>query len=613
MRLLLLSLLSFSLTALSAQTVLALQDYDTPSTFDSYVLSTPDCTNGGDSWTSTAVNANPDGLSNVSVGSGEIFFIRDLDGDCGSSAGETITFTHDVTGETDVRFTFDYDIVGLDGGDVASYTLTVDGSELDAADIVTGGTGGVSGSGTITLMIPDGSGTVILEIFADQNGGSDYLGFDNFQLASFAGVCGVTLDFASAEYTCDANTAAADGVTVNIPYTGVEAGVTLTSVPALTNTGDDPATVSDGTITFALTEGITYDISYTSAVCGTVGPETIGVAADFCEPLTIFINEFLADPDSDVNGDGAFDASDDEFVELFNTSTDPVDIGGWTIADGNSVRHVFPAGTMIDPEGFITVFGGGTVNKVTSSTASSGALGLNNGGDVITLANASGTVMDEVSYSGSTNDVSEALSPDGNKAGGFVDHTAIDDNPVNYSPDASNQGLLLPIDLLSLSAAAMDKSVQVKWSTATESENDFFAVERSLDGQTFSEIGRVASEGTTTEVSNYSFMDENPANGTSYYRLRQVDLGGSQAIYGPVAVSLTGLSVTAYPNPAAQELFLAGLKENTTATVLDISGRVLQIAKISGNSLNVSQLQAGTYLLRLESETGTETLRFVRK
>lgn len=181
-----------------------------------------------------------------------------------------------------------------------------------------------------------------------------------------------------------------------------------------------------------------------------------------------------------------------------------------------------------------------------------------------------------------------------------------DNLPVNLS-------VLLPVSLSNLSASLTDKSVLVKWSTATESENDFFAVERSLDGQTFSEIGRVASEGTTTEVSNYSFMDENPANGTSYYRLRQVDLGGTQAIYGPVAVSLTGLSVTAYPNPASQELFLAGLKENTTATVLDINGRVLQTAQVSGNSLNVSQLKTGTYLLRLESETGTETLRFVRK
>lgn len=178
---------------------------------------------------------------------------------------------------------------------------------------------------------------------------------------------------------------------------------------------------------------------------------------------------------------------------------------------------------------------------------------------------------------------------------------------------ADNLSVLLPVSLTTLHASAMDKSVLVKWSTATESENNFFAVERSLDGQTFSEIGRVASAGTTTEVSNYDFMDESPANGTSYYRLRQVDLGGSQAVYGPVAVTLTGLSVTAYPNPATQELFLAGLKENTTATVLDISGRVLQTAIVAGNSINVSQLTSGTYLLRLESETGTETLRFVRK
>jgi len=107
------------------------------------------------------------------------------------------------------------------------------------------------------------------------------------------------------------------------------------------------------------------------------------------------INEIHADPASggagDANGDGVRHFSDDEFIEIVNVSGGDADISGWTLADGFSVRHTFPAGSIVADGCSIVVFGGGTptgafgISQV--QTASSGALGLNNGGDSVTLNN----------------------------------------------------------------------------------------------------------------------------------------------------------------------------------------------------------------------------------
>jgi len=133
------------------------------------------------------------------------------------------------------------------------------------------------------------------------------------------------------------------------------------------------------------------------------------------------INEFLADPATDLtgdaNGDGVRDSGDDEFVEIVNDTGSSQDISGFTITDGFGLRHTFPAGTTIANGEAIVVFGGGTptgdFGGATVQTASTGALGLNNGGDTITFASAASVVQAEVSYGGEGgSDESLTLDPD---------------------------------------------------------------------------------------------------------------------------------------------------------------------------------------------------------
>ncbi len=110
-------------------------------------------------------------------------------------------------------------------------------------------------------------------------------------------------------------------------------------------------------------------------------------------PAAWIINEIHADPHptaGDANGDGIVDTSQDEFVEIINNSGAAADMSGWTLSDGIGVKHTFPAGTILPNQCAIVVFAGGaptgSFGGAPAQTASSGQLGLNNGGDTLTLS-----------------------------------------------------------------------------------------------------------------------------------------------------------------------------------------------------------------------------------
>ena len=148
-------------------------------------------------------------------------------------------------------------------------------------------------------------------------------------------------------------------------------------------------------------------------------------------PSPWVINEIHADPASgtpgDANGDGVRDFSDDEFVEIVNRTGDDVDISGWTLADGFTVRHTFPANTIVFDGCSVVVFGGGVPTGDFGSSvvqeASSGAVGLNNGGDDITLNDGTSDVS-TASYGSAANDnQSITLDPDATGTLPYVKHS----------------------------------------------------------------------------------------------------------------------------------------------------------------------------------------------
>ncbi|WP_298365012.1 lamin tail domain-containing protein [uncultured Lutibacter sp.] len=166
---------------------------------------------------------------------------------------------------------------------------------------------------------------------------------------------------------------------------------------------------------------------------------------------TIIINEIFADPagdlSGDANGDGIRNASEDEFIEIYNSGITSIDLENYTLSDLVGLKHVFPSGTILPANSFITVFGGGTPTGINGlfQIASTGTLGLNNGGDAVTLKDASDTTISSIAFGTEVgDDQSIGRSPD--FTGSFVKHSTIPGNGgVLFSPGDKNDGSTLSV------------------------------------------------------------------------------------------------------------------------------------------------------------------------
>lgn len=151
---------------------------------------------------------------------------------------------------------------------------------------------------------------------------------------------------------------------------------------------------------------------------------------------SLIITEILADPpaglEGDANNDGVRSSSADEFVEIFNSGSQVVTLDGWSLSDATTTRHTFIS-TIIDPNQYIVIFGGGSPNigATKTYTASTGSLSLNNSSDSVSLFSNQGVLVDAVSYGSiAGHDQSIVRSPGGN--GEFVLHTDV--FPGAFSP-----------------------------------------------------------------------------------------------------------------------------------------------------------------------------------
>lgn len=89
----------------------------------------------------------------------------------------------------------------------------------------------------------------------------------------------------------------------------------------------------------------------------------------------------------------------------------------------------------------------------------------------------------------------------------------------------------LPVALINFNVIPEKDRVNIKWTTASEKNNDFFTIERSEDGNIFEQIDRIYGAGNSSSTLNYSFNDNNPLTGISYYRLKQTDYNGKSEYF----------------------------------------------------------------------------------
>lgn len=183
----------------------------------------------------------------------------------------------------------------------------------------------------------------------------------------------------------------------------------------------------------------------------------------------------------------------------------------------------------------------------------------------------------------------------------------------------------LPVTLSDFKASVANKGIQLDWATETEQDNDYFAVEHSLNGADFKTLEIINGGGDSEKRTAYTYTHTTPVNGNNYYRLRMVDMDGRTKNSHVVVerFSRTFGGVTAFPNPAYTETSIrltASADESATVEVYDLSGRLIHTDAIrlgEGDNLidiNCSGWIPNHYFIRISGEEfGEELIRVVKK
>lgn len=189
----------------------------------------------------------------------------------------------------------------------------------------------------------------------------------------------------------------------------------------------------------------------------------------------------------------------------------------------------------------------------------------------------------------------------------------------------------LPVELVSFTAEASEEIVLLTWSTATETNNYGFELQRRVftDGgrelQPFAPVGFVPGHGSTLTAQHYEFVDALPAGFCAagsmlVYRLRQIDMDGRSEFSPERELRIASASthaLSAYPNPFTRELTVAGAVAGARARLVDACGRTLWtsgglLPQAGAWRIPAESLRAGMYFVLVESAEATSVIPVLR-
>ncbi|MBK9672218.1 MAG: T9SS type A sorting domain-containing protein [Bacteroidetes bacterium] len=183
----------------------------------------------------------------------------------------------------------------------------------------------------------------------------------------------------------------------------------------------------------------------------------------------------------------------------------------------------------------------------------------------------------------------------------------------------------LPVQYLNFSGIAAEASNLLSWSTASESNNAGFEIERSVSGFDWEKIAFVKGAGNSSETKRYNFSDIQPSSNTCYYRLKQVDYNGQYAYSKTILITRnTEQNIyleQVFPNPTNGILnlhFNKYTEKDIALIVYDMHGKALIQKVLEAGQLNFiidltsDQLAKGTYLLHLNSPNYSYSQRIIK-
>ncbi len=180
----------------------------------------------------------------------------------------------------------------------------------------------------------------------------------------------------------------------------------------------------------------------------------------------------------------------------------------------------------------------------------------------------------------------------------------------------------LPIELTAFEGSCSNGKIEISWTTWTETNNDFFTIERSNNGTEFETVDIIDAAGNSNEPIGYTALDDLPYGGTSYYRLQNTDFAG-KAEYSEILAVSCGADDNDFSFTNAYDIdnhdflveFTASENENYTIKLLDASGRLILdsdgvgFGGMNKVKLNAGDLARGIYVINLSNGTQTFSKR----
>jgi Secretion system C-terminal sorting domain len=181
---------------------------------------------------------------------------------------------------------------------------------------------------------------------------------------------------------------------------------------------------------------------------------------------------------------------------------------------------------------------------------------------------------------------------------------------INYNNNGGSNystGTILPIELIDFKAVAKENTTILNWATASETNNQGFDIERSLNGADFVKIAFVKGAGTTNIIQRYTYTDAT-VQSTAYYRLKQVDTDGIFEYSKVVSVSTNRTNpLKIYPSPVSTTLNIQS-ESKSDFQILNLLGQEVLRGQ-TAQAVDVSALPQGNYILKV----GTEQVKFVKQ
>lgn len=196
---------------------------------------------------------------------------------------------------------------------------------------------------------------------------------------------------------------------------------------------------------------------------------------------------------------------------------------------------------------------------------------------------------------------------------GEVTFKYLDGTTVTCVYVGSNLDTVLPVELISFDGIQKDQLINLNWQTASEINNEGFIIEKGDKTSAEIEWNRIdfiSGNGTTQTLQSYSFDDQNPVEGTNYYRLKQVGYDGGYEYSPVITVEFSreqeeSAPVTIFPNPVKDQLTITnGIGQ---AIVYNLLGQPVKELTIQDNqaTFQFAELLNGQYFLQISQADGS--------